>query len=250
MVVGTVQDVPQHVATTPAHRLESGWWKTRHDQKVAVTKAGGVELAFLGDSITHSWENGGKPVWERYYAHRKAANFGFSGDRTEHVLWRLENGELIELQPKVVVIMIGTNNIGHGSSSPQQTADGVGAIVDKLQKDIDGVKILLLAVFPRSLNSSDKMRRDVAEATRLFSPLGVRENVVFLDVGKYFLRPSGEIRTTMLPDNLHPNTGGYEIWAKAMEPTLAKLLGDEPIGRYRQHLTRPSARLQLRTFAV
>lgn len=215
-----------HVATTPDHRLETQWWKDRHEQKVEVTKAGGVELAFLGDSITHSWENGGKEVWQQYYAHRKAANFGFSGDRTEHVLWRLENGELIGLQPKVVVIMIGTNNIGHGSSDPQKTADGVQAIVNKLQREIDGVKILLLGVFPRSLNTEDKMRKDVAEATRLFSSLGEREDVEFLDVGKYFIRPSGEIRTTMMPDRLHPNPAGYEIWAKAMEPTLAKLLGE------------------------
>ena len=224
------QAVPDHVATTPAHRLESGWWKTRHDQKVAVTNAGGVELAFLGDSITHSWENGGKEVWEKYYAHRNAANFGFSGDRTEHVLWRLENGEMMAAKPRVVIIMIGTNNIGHGSSDPKMTADGVHAIVFKLLSEIRGVHILLLGVFPRSLNADDKMRKDVADATDRFKWLGESEHVTFLDIGKYFLRPSGEMRTTMLPDNLHPNAAGYEIWAKAMEPTLAKLLGDEPIG--------------------
>ena len=200
--------VPDHVATRPVHRLEQSWWKNRHEQKVVVTKAGGVELAFLGDSITHSWENGGKDVWKRYYEDRKAANFGFSGDRTEHVLWRLENGELIDLQPKVVVIMIGTNNIGHGSSSPQQTADGVRAIVFKLLSRIRGVKILLLGVFPRSLNSGDKMRMDVAEATMLFSDRADGELVFFLDIGKYFLRPSGEMRTTMMPDMLHPNAAG------------------------------------------
>lgn len=217
---------PQHVATTPDHRLGTQWWKDRHEQRVELTKAGGVRLAFLGDSITHSWESGGKAVWDKYYAHRKAANFGFSGDRTEHVLWRLDNGELIGLQPKVIVIMIGTNNIGHASSDPQMTADGVHAIVSKLQHEIAGVKILLLGVFPRSLNAEDKMRKDVAEATWLFSPLGERQNVEFLDVGKYFLRPSGEIRTTMMPDRLHPNAAGYEIWARAIEPTLARLLGE------------------------
>ncbi|MCH7903086.1 MAG: hypothetical protein IH944_00805 [Armatimonadetes bacterium] len=219
------QDVPKHVVTTQANRLEQQSWKDRHAQKVEVTKAGGVELAFLGDSITHSWENGGKPIWDRYYSHRKAANFGFSGDRTEHVLWRLDNGELISLQPKVVVIMIGTNNMGHGSSTPQMTADGVRAIVNKLQNEINGVKILLLGVFPRSLNAGDKIRKDVAEATRLFSPLGERKNVEFLDIGKYFLRPSGEIRTTMMPDRLHPNVNGYEIWAQAIERTLSRMLG-------------------------
>lgn len=237
--------VPGHVATRPAHRLEQGWWKVRHEQKVEVTRAGGVDLAFLGDSITHSWENGGKAVSETYYAQRKAANFGFSGDRTEHVLWRLENGELIALQPKVVVIMIGTNNIGNGSSNPQMTADGVHAIVDMLQREIKGVKILLLGVFPRSLNAADKIRKGVAESTRLFRPLGERENVEFLDIGKHFLCPSGEIRTTMMPDMLHPNAAGYEIWARAIEPTLARLLGETVQVAPAQHESAPFGRLSL-----
>ncbi len=225
----------QHVATTPAERLGEQWWRERHDQKVAVTKAGGVELAFLGDSITHSWEGGGKLVWDHYYGHRRAADFGFSGDRTEHVLWRLANGELVGLSPKVIVIMIGTNNVGHGSSSPAQTADGVRAIVAKLRSEVSSAKILLLAVFPRGLEPGDPLRRAVAEASEGFRSVADGENVVFLDIGKYFLRPSGEMRSLLMPDSLHPNEDGYWIWARAMEQTLSKMLGDRPIEAPKLH---------------
>ncbi len=223
------QDTPKHVATTPAERLGEQWWKERHEQKVAVTKAGGVDLAFLGDSITHSWEGGGKQVWDHYYAHRRAADFGFSGDRTEHVLWRLAHGELVGLSPKVIVIMIGTNNIGHGSSNPEQTADGVRAIVATLRNDVPSAKILLLGVFPRGLNANDPMRLGVAKATDGFKSVADGEKVVFLDIGKHFLRLDGEMRTLIVPDSLHPNEHGYWIWARAMEPTLAKMLNDRPV---------------------
>ena len=219
----------QNVATTPADRLTEQWWKDRHDEKLAVTRQGGIDVAFLGDSITHGWEGSGKKTWDYYYGKRRAANFGFSGDRTEHVLWRLDHGELIPAQPKVVVIMIGTNNIGHGSSNAQQTADGVAAIVTKLQSGIKGVKVLLLGIFPRGIDAQDKMRQDVAKATDLFKGLADGEKVVFLDIGKYFLRPGSEMRTTMLPDLLHPNEDGYRVWGHAMEETLARMLGEKPI---------------------
>lgn len=223
------QDIPVHVATTPADRLGEQWWRERHEQKVAITKAGGVDLAFLGDSITHSWEGPGQRVWDHYYANRRAADFGFSGDRTEHVLWRLAHGELVGLSPKVVVVMIGTNNIGHGSSNPQQTADGVRAIVATLRRDVPAAKVLLLGIFPRGLNGEDPMRKGVAQATEAFKALADGENVVFLDIGRHFLRPGGEMRTLIVPDLLHPNEAGYTIWARAMEDTLSKMLGDRRI---------------------
>lgn len=224
----TSPDRPLHVATTPRDRLGEQWWSDRHRQKIEITMKGAVDLAFLGDSITHSWEGSGKQVWDQYYSRRRAANFGFSGDRTEHVLWRLDHGELIPAKPKVVVMMIGTNNIGHGSASPNQTADGVGAIVDRLRAGIPGVKVLLLAVFPRGLRADDAMRRGVAEASRIFESEADGKDVVYLDIGKHFLRSDGEIRATMVPDALHPNEDGYEIWARAMEPTLSRLLGESP----------------------
>ena len=216
----------RQVATTPANRLNEDWWKKRHEQCVDLTRKGGVDVVFLGDSITQGWQDTGRATWDKEFAPLKSANFGFSGDRTEHVLWRLENGEMAGLAPKAVVIMIGTNNIGHGSSNSQQTAAGVTAIVKRLLELMPKTKILLLGIFPRGESPDDQMRKDVAKATDLFKSNADCKRVVFLDIGYAFLRSDGVLRTTLMPDRLHLNPDGYEIWAKAMKPDLMKLVSD------------------------
>jgi lysophospholipase L1-like esterase len=213
---------PSHVATTPVPRDGEGWWVDRHAKCVETTKAGGVDLAFLGDSITQGWE--GQAAWEKHFAPLKAANFGFSGDRTEHVLWRLANGELVGLSPKAVVIMIGTNNIGHNASNPQQTADGVKAIIATLREKVPSAKILLLGIFPRDEKPSGAMRTQVAEATRLFKDAADGEHVHFLDVGAKFLNEDGTISKEIMPDFLHLSSKGYDLWAAAIAPKLAELM--------------------------
>lgn len=227
LAAGLIQGVP--VALSPAERLSTDWWKTRHEEKVALTSSGRADLAFLGDSITHGWETTGKATWEKFYGHRNAVNFGFSGDQTQHVLWRLAHGELIAMQPKVVVVMIGTNNLGARSSTPRQTADGVLAVVKALKDGIPGVKILLLSIFPRDMGIHDGLRIGVAEASSYFQAAAQSDKVVCLDIGPHFLRSSGDMRTFLMPDLLHPNEAGYEIWAIAMERTLARMIGDEPV---------------------
>ena len=219
-----VQEIPKHVATTPVDRMGEDWWKQRHEQCQKITAAGGFDVAFLGDSITQGWEGGGKAVWDREFAPLKSANFGFSGDRTEHVLWRLEHGELISANPKVIVIMIGTNNIGHGSSNPTQTSDGVKLIVQRLTKSLPKTKILLLGIFPRSDSPNDPMRVKVNEATKMFSSVGDGKSVFFLDIGYAFLRSDGALRATLMPDRLHLDPDGYEIWAQAIKAKLLTLL--------------------------
>ena len=219
----------QSQSTTPSERISEAWWNQRHEEKVALTSSRKADLAFLGDSITHGWETTGRQTWDKYYSHRNAANFGFSGDQTQHVLWRLANGELIGMQPKVVVIMIGTNNIGNGQISASDTAVGVAKIVRTLQASIPKVKILLLSIFPRGMTMNDNGRVRTIEASRWFQSLADPGKVVCLDIGKYFLNRSGDIRVGLMPDLLHPNEKGYEIWAMAMERELAGLIGDAPI---------------------
>ncbi len=214
----------QHVATTPVDRLGEAWWKDRHERCVEMTRQGGIDVVFLGDSITQGWEGAGKQAWDEHFAPLNAGNFGFSGDRTEHVLWRLEHGEIMGLDPKLIVIMIGTNNIGHGSSNPQQTADGVGAIVTKLRAGLPNADILLLGVFPRGEAPDDVMRQRVGEATALFSPLGDKKGVHFLDISYAYLRPSSTLRVTMMPDRLHLNEAGYAVWAEAIVPEMRRIL--------------------------
>ncbi|MDR2757592.1 MAG: GDSL-type esterase/lipase family protein [Planctomycetaceae bacterium] len=122
----------------------------------------------IGDSITHGWDNKGKTVWDSYYGHRKPINLGFSGDRTEHVLWRLEHLPLDKISPKAAVLMIGTNNIGHNSSSPKDAADGIKAIVEKLEKQYPALKIIVLNVFPRDNKSEDNNRKKLMKSIPIY----------------------------------------------------------------------------------
>ena len=217
-----VAEPPTHIATTPVPRDGEAWWVERHTKCVATTQAGGVDLAFLGDSITQGWE--GQPAWEKNFAPLKAANFGFSGDRTEHVLWRLAHGELVGLTPKVIVIMIGTNNVGHNSSNPQQTADGVKAIVSTLRSKIPEAKILLLAIFPRDEMADGPLRQQVAEASNLFKDVADGTHVHYLDLASKFLNEDGTAPKDVMPDFLHLSEKGYDIWAGAITPKIMELM--------------------------
>jgi lysophospholipase L1-like esterase len=194
-----------------------------HERFLSEAKKGDVGLLFLGDSITQGWNN--NKVWKRYYAPRKAANFGIGGDRTQHVLWRIQNGELDGIHPGAVVLMIGTNNAG--SNSPEQIAQGVEAIVKELRSRLPDAKILLLGVFPRGEKPDNRLRHRVAQVNEIISGLGDGKVVHYLDIGQAFLNPDGTISRSIMPDFLHLTEHGYRLWAEAMEPTLWKLL-DEP----------------------
>lgn len=219
-------------ATTPDHKMgetgkdgKPGWWATRHADKVKLAQQGGWELVMIGDSITHGWENAGKATWDTFYAPRKALNIGYSADRTEHVLWRLDNGELDGYKPKAAVIMIGTNNTGHRNDPPEAIAAGIKAIVGRIQQKSPDTKILLLGIFPRSAHATDKARVNNDKTNELIAKFADGGKVTFLNINDKFLTPEGELTKEIMPDLLHPKEKGYGIWAEAMEPALKKLLG-------------------------
>jgi len=217
-------------AITPVDRNELKWWNDRHLAKLAEVKekAGNVDLLMIGDSITHFWESeAGTVVWEKYYANRKPFNIGYGGDRTEHVLWRLDHGEVDGISPKLAVMMIGTNNIGHQSSTPAQTIEGIKVILAKLEQKLPETKILLLAVFPRGANENDGLRNQVNEINQGLPALADGKQVFYLDIGSKFLDDNKILPKSVMPDLLHPNAKGYEIWAKAIEPSVEKLLGEK-----------------------
>ncbi len=222
---GCLAPVPRLLAqapdsVTPAPR--EGWWMKMHEQFLEQAKKGNIDLLFLGDSITQGWNN--NDVWRRYYGPRHAANFGIGGDQTQHVLWRLEHGEVDGIHPKVAVLMIGTNNSGHNSAD--EIAAGVTAIVKDLRKRLPETKILLLGVFPRGAKP-DETREKLDQVNRQIAHLDDGSNVTYLDIGKAFLNPDGTISREIMPDYLHLTARGYRLWADAMEPTLWRLL-DEP----------------------
>jgi beta-glucosidase len=208
---------------TPVPRPDD-WWTQRNDAVNARVKEGNVDLLMIGDSITHGWESAGKAEWDTYYAKRNAVNMGFSGDRTQHVLWRLENGHLAGISPKLAVIMIGTNNFGDNTA--EEIAEGVKAIVAKLRATLPDMKILLLAIFPRTDVDKDNQEK-LRQATALFAPAAEDPMVEFLDINRAFLNREGVLTKEVMPDFLHPNELGYALWAHAVEPTIARLMGEE-----------------------
>jgi lysophospholipase L1-like esterase len=211
---------PETVVPEP----RDGSWMELHRRYVERAKKGSVDLLFLGDSITQGWNENTNPVWKRFYGPRKAVNFGIGGDRTQHVLWRIQNGELDGIKPKVVVLMIGTNNAS--SSTPDEIAQGIKAIVRELRQRLPEAKILLLGVFPRS-QKPDALRERLKSVNERIAKLDDGEHIKFLDIGKAFLEPDGTIAKVIMPDYLHLTPLGYRRWAEAMEPTLWSLL-DEP----------------------
>lgn len=228
-----VADTPKNYAVVPV--VHPGT-EQRHESFNEISKKGEAQLVFLGDSITHGWESIGKTVWEKYWAPLKAANFGIGGDRTEHVLWRLENGNFDGLKPKEIVLMIGTNNTGNQGRkfkeindetyqcTAEQTAEGVKTIIARLKAKCPEAKILLLAIFPRGENSVNKLRQQNEATNQIIKTLADDKTVFFMDIGPKFLEPDGTLSKEIMPDLLHPNEKGYEIWAEAIEGKVKELL--------------------------
>jgi lysophospholipase L1-like esterase len=208
---------PETVVPVP----RTGSWMEVHKGFLERAKKGKVDLLFLGDSITQGWN--ANDVWRRFYEPRNAANFGIGGDRTEHVLWRIQNGELEGIQPTVTVLMIGTNNVS--SSTPDEIAQGITAIVKELRTRLPKTKILLLGVFPRGakpLSARERLR----SVNEKIAKLDDGSQIKFLDISQAFLNPDGTISSSIMPDYLHLSRKGYRIWAESMEPTLWSLLDE------------------------
>jgi N-acetylglucosamine-6-sulfatase len=210
-------------AVIPQTRGDEPWWRQRDQAKNNLLKEGNIDLAFIGDSITQGWEGSGKAIWEQYYGNRKPINLGFGGDRTEHVIWRLNKGAWNRIQPKIAVVMIGTNNTGHKMQAPAETAQGVERILSILEERAPGTKVLLLGVFPRGRSLHDRGRVINQGINQIIRRFADGKRVHYLDLGDHFLNPNGECPEDIMPDALHLNEQGYRIWAEAMEPKLKEL---------------------------
>ncbi len=218
------EDAKPHSAVTPVPR--EGNWKEVHESINRQAKAGDVNLLFIGDSITQGWGN--NEIWKKYYTPRKVMNAGIGGDRTQHVLWRLDNGNIDGIKPKLAVVMIGTNNSNGADNTAEEIADGIKAIVAKLRTKLPETKILLLGIFPRG-EKPNAQREKNAKASELASKVADGKMVIYEDIGKAFLTEDGTLTKEVMPDFLHLSAKGYEIWAQSIEATVSKLLGDEPV---------------------
>lgn len=212
-------------AINPQPRIEE-WWFTRHAEKIGLMSKGEFDLLMLGDSITHNFESVGKEVWKKYFEPRKSINLGFGGDRTNHLLWRIEHLPVLKKAPKGAVVLIGTNNICWGSDKPIQAAHGVKVIAKKLNEIYPDTEILVLGLLPRRREMSHPHRKQIAELNSYLPEL-LKDipKVKYLDIGKHFLDDKGHLSKEMMPDTTHPSEKGHEVWAKAIESELVRIVG-------------------------
>ena len=225
LVLGTVvfaAPARENSAVVPAHK--NNVWTMRYLAINDRVRQGNADLIFIGDSITQSWEDSGKEVWQKYYGSRKPANIGISGDQTQHVLWRLENGNIDGISPKIAVIMIGTNNSNADEYTAQEIGDGVIAVCNKMREKLPKTKVLLLAIFPRGQTPSAQREKN-AEASEIASKIADGKMIHYLDIGEKFLQQDKSISADIMPDYLHLSPKGYQIWAEAIEPKLVELMG-------------------------
>lgn len=225
------------LAATPIARLDTGWWRQRHEAKLAELRAARPELIWLGDSITQNFElDGPQPwakfhaVWTRLYAPFRAVNLGFKGDATSHLLWRMQNGELGGIAPRAAVILIGANNMGLLRWSAGDTLTGIEMVISTLRQKLPATKPLLVSVLPSQRNAwVDDTTQAINQG--LAQRFGHGGDVAFHDATAVF-RPGGALDRTLFYDGqltppeplLHPTADGMAKLCAAIAPSLAPLL--------------------------
>jgi beta-glucosidase len=215
-------------ASAAAAKADDGQFLKFHQALLARGRAGPIGVLFLGDSITNHWHIAPE-IWQQYYGPFQPANFGISGDTTQNVIWRIEHGELDGLHPRVVVLMIGTNNSGTNTAAEIFAADR--KIVGLIRARIPTTKVLLLAIFPRGPRAKDGRGPNYAQRMAVIDPVNRQlatlddgVNVRFLDLGPKFRGPDGKIPDALMGDQVHPTIAGYQVWAQAMQPLLVAMM--------------------------
>jgi lysophospholipase L1-like esterase len=204
-------------AAFPAPRLDQ---LNQFVDHVKMARSGPVDLIFDGDSITDYWQGTGKDTYQARYGALNTIDYAISGDRTQHVLWRLNHGELDGLHPKLIMLMIGTNNIGN--NSPEEIEAGIKAIVDLYRKECPDAHILLLGIFPRAESPTDGIRPLIKKMNEAISKYDDGQHIIYRDIGDKFLQPDGTLPKEVMPDGIHPSAKGYQIWADAIQDVVDK----------------------------
>lgn len=222
-------------AIVPVPKLENDcydWWQ-RHEAVMAAKQKIDPEIVLIGDSITHFW--GGEPAspganargpkaWESIFGGKQVLNLGFGWDRTQNVLWRLQNGEFDGLKPKWIVLNIGTNNStgtkNARTNTPAETAAGVEAILALIHEKSPESKVILMGVFPRGQKAKDSLRTYISELNVLLAKIAAARQLTFIDLRDKFLEADGTLPSALMADGVHPTEAGYAIWAEALKKEI------------------------------
>lgn len=229
-----VESVAQ--APNPATVPVEGYARKRHLEKLALVAKEKYDLIMIGNSITHNFEKPEyQPIWNQFFAPRKALNLGTSAYRTENLIWNIQNGELEGQSPKVVVLEIGTNNVDEKNYPTRHTAGqlagGIEAIVKLLRDKLPDTKIIVLRCFPGCYGGPNPTshRAILERASDIVSKLADGKHIFYCDVNHVFIKQDGSINHDMMGDWLHPTPAGAKAWAQAMEPLLSDLMGDKSL---------------------
>jgi lysophospholipase L1-like esterase len=212
-----------HPSMTPASRPLRPGWLERHRRYCDRAQRGGVDLLFIGDSLTQRWE-GAPAVWDRYFAPRNAAQMGIDNDGTQQLLWRIDDGTLDGIHPKLVVLLIGINNLGNDNAKPAQIRDGVAAVLGRIHKKLPDAKVLLLGLLPYDRPGVDYSGA-IHATNNLLATLADWQKVCFLDIGPKLL-VDGKVSVEVQHDGAHLSEKGYEIYAQAIEPLVRELMDE------------------------
>jgi lysophospholipase L1-like esterase len=198
----------------------------QHVRLLKSIKQQPVDVLLLGDSLTSYWPLHGQRSWSKLTPYRPF-NLGVAGDRTEHLLWRITNGELDGINPKIVVILIGTNNIGQlNDERPEWIANAIEKIFEAVHEHLPNANVLLLGIFPR--DAKDSVRRTkVVKVNSLIRGLNDGTKTRFLDLGRTFLDEGDNIPSDIMPDQVHLSEKGYEIWFEGMQPIMEEILKEK-----------------------
>jgi lysophospholipase L1-like esterase len=223
---GAAQTAKRSAAATPAPRfagedqVRSLEYIKDHERRVKALAARPADVLFLGDSITQAWSGEGKEVWQKWFAPLKAANIGSSGDCTQHALWRIVNGEF-RCQPKVAVVMIGTNNQFYDPADA--ITEGVTEVVQAIRKESPKTRVLLMSILPRGKKLPNPLNDKTIAVNKEIAKLADAKTIWFINIYAKYLE-GGQPRKELFIDDTHLSAKGYEVWADAITPLLKELV--------------------------
>ncbi|WP_164078328.1 GDSL-type esterase/lipase family protein [Alteromonas facilis] len=214
------------IASCPLPNSEKPGWMSRHQQKLQDIKRIGdkIRLVFIGDSIIEGWETKALSNWQKAFSHYGPLNLGFGGDRTEHVLWRLNNGELSGYTAHAIVLLIGTNNTGHRQDPADQTAAAISDIINTIQNQQPHAHIILHSLLPRAKRPTHRLRQLNESINALIAPLADNPCISWKNINHLFLDDTGLMLDGVMDDYLHPNAEQYPRWANELLPDIDELI--------------------------
>ncbi len=223
---GATESEPSYILipSVSPKRKNVRWWQNRHAKKSLQAQTGQPDLIMIGDSLVHNFETRGRQLYYLYFGRYDPLNLGFNADLTEHALWRLRNGEIDGISPKLAIIMIGTNNSRRKADPPDHTYEGIREIINELRARLPNTRILLLGIFPRGPKKGHPLRQKNEAVNLLLPKLADGESIFYMDIGDKFTDEAGNLTRKIMYDFLHPTVAGYQIWAESISPVVVELM--------------------------